>query len=98
MVVERELAVFGEQENGGGGELLADGAQLKNGFRLDGNVEFDVGEAVALGLYELPIADYGEGQAGDVLIAELGRDVGIDVGGGLRLRAGGLARPGESET
>ena len=86
-IVEGEPAIFGEQEDRGGGELLADGAQLENGLRLHGNVELDICEAVALRFHGPPVADYGEGQAGDVLFAELRCDVGIDVVGGLRWRA-----------
>ena len=47
-VVERDFAFFDEHHDGGGDELLADGAGLKEGLRLDGDIELDVGEAVPL--------------------------------------------------
>src|ERR1700690_1239617 len=87
-IVKRELAIFGEHQNCGRGELLADRAQLEDGVRSDGHIELDIGETVALRFYDTPVADHGKSQAGNVLLAELRGDVGIDfIAGALRSRA-----------
>ena len=52
-VVERDFSFFHEHHDGGRDELLSDGTGLEEGLRLDGNIELDVGEAVALGKQDL---------------------------------------------
>ena len=48
-VVEGELPVLDEQEDGGGGELLGDGADAVDGRGARGDFPLEVGVAIALG-------------------------------------------------
>ena len=70
-IVERQLAAFREQKNGGGGELLRDGAEAIFCRRRVGNVPFEVRRPVALGEDDLAAAR-DEHRAHEGLVAHVG--------------------------
>jgi hypothetical protein len=63
-IVDGELAVFGEEENGGGGELFGDGGEAEVGLGRDFATGLDIGRPLHLRLYGLSIAQYEERGAG----------------------------------
>src|SRR5579871_2870586 len=64
IVVNGELPFLFEQENARGGELLGSGADIKDGARSDGNLLFEVREAVALFVDDFAASRNGEGASG----------------------------------
>lgn len=84
-VVEADFAFFDEHHDGGGDELLADGARLKQRIWFNGCVEFKVGEAVAFGEEDLGAMINADFSARDPFLGHFGGDVVVD-GGDLRGR------------
>ena len=87
LVVERQLTLFLQQQEGGGGELFAD--------RADGIAGFGGGGAEGFDEDQLPIFDDGDGCAGSTALFESGGDLvgelAIEIGsflGGQRQESG----------
>jgi len=101
-VIERELSFFGEEDQRGGGELLADRADRIAHLRRCRQLRLEVGNAVRVRVDDLAVADCGHRGAGR---AGLGQDVGggfVDAGphvGGelLRVQGGGEGECEEGE-
>src|SRR5208282_673543 len=55
VVVHGELALLLEQQDARGSELLGSRADVKDGLWRDGDVLFQVGQAVASGVDDLPV-------------------------------------------
>ena len=64
VVVERELAVLGEQQNAHRRELLGDRADVEHGSRRDGDAVFEIRAAVAFCVEERAAAGHAHGAAG----------------------------------
>ena len=64
VVVGRQLALGGEQEDGGTGELLADRRDAEGGGVTDRNGVFDAGQACAFVDGEMVAEDDTDGDAG----------------------------------
>src|ERR1700730_4659445 len=82
-VVKRQLAAFGEQQHGGGGELLAERTRLEHCPALDRDPMLDIGHAVGADACVLAVAHDEQRDAGD-MVAALRR--GYDVVDGIRPR------------
>src|SRR5690606_2500484 len=83
-VVEGDQAVLGQQQDGGGGEGLADGGEAEVGLGGDGGAGFHVGQAVAATHDGLAVAQNEHGGTGDVAVV-----VGHDHVDGVGFRRGG---------
>src|SRR5690606_17900960 len=80
-VFNREQAVFGQQQDGGRGEGLADGGEAEVGLGGDGDAVFHVGQAVAAAHHRFAVAQHEHGGAGDVAVV-VGHDRVDGVGRG----------------
>jgi hypothetical protein len=79
-VVKVELALFLKQEDGGGGELLGDGADRVAHVGRGGLVGADVRESVSMRVDELAAFDDGDGGGGySALLHDSGCDL-VDAG------------------
>src|SRR5690606_41369147 len=94
-VGEADQAVFGHQQDGGGGEGLDAGGEAEVGLGGDGGAGSHVGQAVAAAHDGLAVAQHEHGGAGDVAVV-VGHDhvdgVGFRRGcrfGGATVGAGG---------
>src|SRR5713226_226986 len=56
VIVDGKFALFLEQENAGGGELLGRGTNIEDELRGAGDILFDVRQAVALGVDDFAVA------------------------------------------
>ena len=77
VVVERELAVLHEEQDGERRELLGDGADVEDRVRADGDVVLEAREAVAAGEGELAGAVDGDRAAGGGGLGVVGEE-GVD--------------------
>ncbi len=84
-VVEAEPAVLGEQQDAGGGELLADGAGLEDRAGRDRHAVLEVRLAVALFLDDPSVAHDQQRESRDVPGGHLRLDVVVDDVGAERL-------------
>ncbi len=100
-VVEGELAILGEEEDAGGGELLGDGADGVVHGGGGGGRGGEAGVAVGGGVDDAAILDDAELGAGDAGLGEDlaggGVDAGLEAGGELGAGEEGGAGGGESD-
>jgi hypothetical protein len=83
-IFERELALFDQEHDGGGGDLLRDRPYLEDRLRRDGHVEFDVRQPVAAFLDNLAVPDDRQSEAGHVPQTHLFEDVIVHLVGARR--------------
>ena len=89
-VVERKLAVAGEQQQRESGELLGGGGDVEHGVGVDADAPLDVGEAIAGGMHELAAANDANG-ASRLYFALEPRKHGLGAGAAL-LHVPGMLR------
>src|SRR5690606_8380201 len=77
-VVEGQLAVLREQQDAGGGELLADGPRLVDRPGCRRHLVLEVREAVARALHHLAVPQHDERDARYLLLLHHGPDVIVD--------------------
>ena len=83
-IVERELALFGQQEDCGCGELLADRADAVAHLRRGRRVRIELSGAVGLDVGDLSILNDGDGRGGNA--GGLQHLIGDVVDAGAQLR------------
>jgi len=99
VVVEGELALCLQEQDGEGGELLGHGGDVEDGLGSDGDVVIEVGHAVAVGVDDLAVFVDAEGAAGGVGAVPLGEEL-VDLGGlggGEGLRGGETGGGGDKK-
>ena len=82
IVVEGELALLLQQEDGERCELLGHGGDVEDGLRGDGDVVVEVGHAVAALVDDAAVLVDAEGAAGGFGVVVLREDF-VDLGGGF---------------
>ena len=78
-VVDGELMVLFEEEDGHGGELFSEGGHAEVGSRVEGGVCVQVGEAGGILVEDVAVFLDGEGDAG--LVGGEGMEEGVEAGG-----------------
>ena len=85
VVVQRQLAVLLQEQDGERGELLGDGRDVKDCVGTDAGALFEVGQAVRLLVDQFPVAHHADGTPG--------RCLGVPAGEHLVHAVGQLIRP-----
>ena len=79
--VQIYFAFFDQKHNRGGGNLLGNRADFKDGFFRHGHAEFDARQPVACGFYHATVFDNGNRRAGNMAFGKLRVDVFINLVG-----------------
>ena len=87
VVVEGELALFGQQRDAQGNELFGDRPGIEDRRGCDGHAVFEIGHAVTVFVDDLALVDDGEGTSGRVGLVPFSEE-GIDRFGGNSLGSG----------
>jgi hypothetical protein len=86
-IFEADFPLFHQHHDVGCGKLLSHRPGLKHCFRLDRNLQLDVGEAVALGQDHLVILNNEQGNTGNFAFLHYALHVVVDLVRRLRKRS-----------